>query len=71
MTMNRLIALATVLGALVAAGIFYGAGPPAWRNVIATWLGAPDRASGAKLAIEEGPICTAMSAIGSERGKEC
>ena len=66
MTMNRPIAFATVLGALVAAGTFYAAGPPAWRNVIATWLGAPDRAPGAKLAIDAWPICTAMSAIGSE-----
>lgn len=66
MTMNRSIALATVLGALVAAGTFYAAGQPAWRNVIAIWLGAPDRAPDAKLAIEEWPICTAMSAIGSE-----
>lgn len=66
MTMNRSIALATVLGALVAAGVFYAAGPPAWRNVIAIWLGAPDRTPDAKLAIEEWPICSAMSAIGSE-----
>ena len=66
MTTNRSIALATVLGALVAAGIFYGAGPPAWRNVIAIWPEAPDRAPGAKLAIDAWPICTAMSAIGSE-----
>lgn len=66
MTMKRLIALATALGALVAAGIFYAAGPPAWRNVIAISLGAPDRAPGAKLAIDAWPICTAMSAIGSE-----
>ena len=64
--MNRSIALATVLGALVAAGTFYAAGQPAWRNVIGIWPGTPDRAPGAKFAIEDWPICTAMSAIGSE-----
>ena len=63
--MNRSIASATVLGALVAAGVIYGSGPPAWRNMFSTGLGAPDRVSGEKLAIEAWPICTAMSGIGS------
>ena len=53
MTMIRSIALAAVLGALVAAGSLYAAGQSAWRNVIAAWLGAPDRAPDAKLATEE------------------
>jgi tetratricopeptide (TPR) repeat protein len=66
MTMNRSIAFATVLGALVAAGILYSGGPTAWRKVMAISRGAPDQAPGSKLAIDAWPICTAMSAIGSE-----
>ena len=43
-TMIRSIALAAVLGALVAAGALYAASQPPWRNMIAVWLGAPERA---------------------------
>jgi tetratricopeptide (TPR) repeat protein len=64
--MIRSIALAAVLGALVAAGTLYAASQPALRNVMAVWLGASERAPEAKLAIEDWPICTTMGAIGSE-----
>ena len=64
--MIRSIALAAVLGALVAAGIFYAASKPTWQNVIAVWLGASKPAPEAKLATEAWPICTTMGAIGSE-----
>jgi tetratricopeptide (TPR) repeat protein len=63
-TMIRSIAVAAALGLLVAAGALYAAAEPGWRNVIAVWLGASDRE--AKLATEAWPICTTMSAMGSE-----
>ena len=62
--MIRSIAAAAVLGLLVAAGALYAAAEPGWRNVIAVWLGASERE--AKLATEAWPICTTMSAMGSE-----
>ena len=62
----RFIALATVLGAILAAGTLYSGSQPAWRNVIALWRGAPDPAPEAKLTSEGWPICTAMGVIGSE-----
>jgi tetratricopeptide (TPR) repeat protein len=63
-TMIRSIAVAAALGLLVAAGVLCAAAEPGWRNVIAVWLGASDRE--AKLATETWPICTTMSAMGSE-----
>ena len=64
--MIRSIALAAVLGALVAAGALYAASEPGWRNMIAVWLGASERAPAAKLATEDWPICTTMGSMGSE-----
>jgi tetratricopeptide (TPR) repeat protein len=64
--MIRWIGLAAILGALVAACVLYAAGAPSWRNVIAVWLGAPERAPEAKLASEDWPICTTMGLMGSE-----
>jgi len=65
--MIRSIALAAILGALVAAGALYAASEPDWRNAIAVWFGASEPAPTAKLATEEWPICTVMgSMIGSE-----
>ena len=64
--MIRAIALAAVLGTLVAAGTLYAASQSTWRNVIAGWLGASERTSEAKLAPENWPICTTMGAMGSE-----
>src|SRR5437588_10137786 len=65
-TMIRSIALTAVLGALIAAGGLYGATRPAWRSVIALPLGASERTPETKLAIEDWPICTTMTAMGSE-----
>jgi tetratricopeptide (TPR) repeat protein len=65
MTMIRSIALAAILGALVAAGGVYAAREPAWRNAIASWLVASEPPREAKLATEDWPVCTAMAAIGS------
>jgi tetratricopeptide (TPR) repeat protein len=58
----RSIALAAILGAVVAAA----ASPPAWRSMFAVWPGASGRAPEATLAGEEWPICTTMAAMGSE-----
>ena len=52
----RAIALVAVLGAVVAAGTLY-ATQPAWRNVIAVWLGTSEPIPEAKLASQEWPIC--------------
>jgi tetratricopeptide (TPR) repeat protein len=62
----RSIALAAVLGALVAAGVAYAASQPAWRNFIAAWMGGPERASDATLAMENWQICTTMASIASD-----
>jgi tetratricopeptide (TPR) repeat protein len=64
--MIRSIGVAAVLGALVAGGALYAAGAGGWRNVIAVWRGASERAPEAKLATEEWPICTTMGSMGSE-----
>jgi tetratricopeptide (TPR) repeat protein len=64
--MVRSIALAAILGALVAAGTLYAASQAAWREAVGGWLGARDRAPEVKLATEQWPVCTAMSTIGSE-----
>jgi tetratricopeptide (TPR) repeat protein len=64
--MIRSIALAAVLGALVAAGGLYAAIESRWRSSVAAWLGAPDQTAEAKLALGDWPICTTMGAMGSE-----
>jgi tetratricopeptide (TPR) repeat protein len=64
--MIRSIALAAVLGALVAAGALYATAEPGWRSMIAVWLGASEPPPEAKLATEEWPICTTMGSMGSE-----
>jgi tetratricopeptide (TPR) repeat protein len=62
----RSIASAAVLGALVAAGALYAVSHPSWRSRIAVWLGALPPASEARITSEDWPICTTMSAMGSE-----
>lgn len=64
--MIRSIALAAVLAALLPTGTLYAATQPAWRNLIAVWLGTSERVPEAKLAIEDWPICTTKGAMGSE-----
>jgi tetratricopeptide (TPR) repeat protein len=64
--MIRSIALAAVLGALVAAAGLYAAIEPPWRSSITPWPGAFDRTAEAKLPLEGWPICTTMAAMGSE-----
>jgi Flp pilus assembly protein TadD len=61
--MIRHVALAAVLGALVAGALAAAVESP-WRSSIAAWLGAPQQT--AAKAAEDWPICTAMQAMGSE-----
>ena len=61
--MIRVIASAAILGALVAGGSVYAGREPAWRNGIAGWWGP---AAETRLATDAWPICTAMTAMGTE-----
>jgi len=49
--MIRSIALAAILGALVAAGVLYPTSEPDWRTAIAIWLGASEPAPAASASI--------------------
>jgi tetratricopeptide (TPR) repeat protein len=60
--MIRVIASAAVLGALIAGGSLYAGGEPAWQDRIAGWLRPPET----RLATEAWPICTTMTAMGTE-----
>jgi len=64
--MIRAIALATMLGALVAGVAVYAINPRGWRNGAAPLFGALDH--GAKTAImpEDWPICTTMVSVASD-----
>ena len=64
--MVRSIALAAVLGALVAAGAAYAVRQPALRNVVAPWLGGTERAAEPTLAMEGWPICTTMASLAAD-----
>jgi tetratricopeptide (TPR) repeat protein len=64
--MIRSIALAAALGALVSAGGLYAATRSPWRSSTVAWLGAPERPTDAKIGLEQWPICTTMSTMGSE-----
>jgi len=61
--MTRLIALAVILGALVASGAAYTISSPAWRDTIAQWIGKPDRQAEAAINGEDWPICTTMASV--------
>jgi tetratricopeptide (TPR) repeat protein len=60
--MIRVIASAAVVGALIAGGSVYAGHEPAWRSRIAGWSGSPET----RLATEAWPICTTMTAMGTE-----
>ena len=61
--MVRTIAVAAVLGALIAAGAAYAVSQPAWRNSMAAWFGAPQSVPEAAVVTEEWPICTTMASL--------
>ncbi len=64
--MTRVIALAVILGTVVASGIAYAISASAWRDTIAQWIGKPDRQAEASITTEDWPICTTMSAVDTE-----
>jgi tetratricopeptide (TPR) repeat protein len=61
--MIRVIASTAVLGALIAGGSLYAGGEIVRRNLIAGWLEAPAET---RVATEAWPICTTMTAMGTE-----
>ena len=62
--MIRSVAVAAILGALVAAGGFYALGSSDWRNQVA--VRSSTSVTLVKAGTESWPICTTMGAIGSE-----
>ena len=69
--MVRSIALAAVLGAVVAAGAAFVVSQPSLRSLLAPWLGGANgptetALAPATLAPENWPICTTMGSMGSE-----
>jgi tetratricopeptide (TPR) repeat protein len=65
-TMIRAMALATMLGALVASVAVYTTSRPGWRNGIAPLLGGLDRGAETAIMPENWPICTTMASVASD-----
>jgi tetratricopeptide (TPR) repeat protein len=63
--MVRAIALAAIIGALIAGGAAYTISPPGWQDAIAQWFGKPDRRAETAIALEGLPICTTMASVAS------
>ena len=63
--MVRAVALAAIIGALIASGAAYTISPPGWQDAIAQWFGKADRRAETAIALEELPICTTMASIAS------
>ena len=64
--MIRAIALATMLGALVASVAVYTISPPGWRNGITPLFGGFDRGAETAIMPEDWPICTTMALVISD-----
>src|SRR5499427_9023488 len=64
--MIRSIALAAILGALVAGAVLYASSESDWRQPIANWLGTSEPLPASQLATEDWPICSTMGLMGSE-----
>jgi tetratricopeptide (TPR) repeat protein len=64
--MIRAIALATMLGALVAGVAVYAISPPGWRNGITPLFGGLDRGAETAIMPEDWPICTTMASVASD-----
>jgi tetratricopeptide (TPR) repeat protein len=62
--MNRSIAFAAILGALVAVLALCAFSPSVRQNLVAAWPGASDRRAETTTAIEPWPICTTMASVG-------
>jgi tetratricopeptide (TPR) repeat protein len=64
--MIRAIALAAMLGALVASVAAYAISSPEWRNVMRPLFGGLDRRAETAIPAEEWPICTTMASVASD-----
>jgi tetratricopeptide (TPR) repeat protein len=64
--MIRAIALATMLGALVASVAVYAISPPGWRNGITPLFGKLDRGTETAITPEAWTICTTMTLVESD-----
>jgi tetratricopeptide (TPR) repeat protein len=64
--MIRAIALAAMLGALVASVAVYTISPPGWRNAIALLFGGLDHGAETAIVHEDWPICTTMAFVASD-----
>jgi tetratricopeptide (TPR) repeat protein len=64
--MLRVIALATVLGVLVASVALYAMTLPGWWNVTTTLVGEFDRGVNTAVAPGDWPICTTMALVASD-----
>jgi tetratricopeptide (TPR) repeat protein len=65
-TMIRAIALATMLGALVASVAAYTISPTGWRNVITPLFSGLDGGAKTAITLEDWPICTTMASVASD-----
>ena len=64
--MIRAVALATMLGALVASVAVYTMSSPGWRNGITPQFGGLDRRYETAITTEGWPICTTMASVESD-----
>jgi tetratricopeptide (TPR) repeat protein len=64
--MIRAVALATMLGALVASAAVYTISSPGWWNGIAPQFGGLDRRDETTISTEAWPICTTMASVASD-----
>jgi tetratricopeptide (TPR) repeat protein len=65
-SMIRAIALATMLGALIASVAAYTISPQRWRDMTTPPFGRPDRGVETAITPEDWPICTTMALVASD-----
>src|SRR5258708_19610216 len=64
--MIRAIALATMLGVLIASVAVYTISPQRWRDMITPPFGRPDHGAETAITPEDWPICTTMASVASD-----
>jgi tetratricopeptide (TPR) repeat protein len=64
--MIRAIALATMLGALIASVAVYTISPQRWRDMITPPFDRPDHGAETAITPEDWPICTTMALVASD-----
>jgi tetratricopeptide (TPR) repeat protein len=64
--MIRAIALATMLGALIASVAVYTISQQGWRDMITPPFGRPDHGTETAITPEDWPICTTMALVASD-----